>query len=400
MLDAEERRAVEDTLRRFGDRIEETLFAGEVADGDLARVPQLLEEARNLDLVADPEPQAPGYELGVWGSHCHEEGLGLSLLVLALLAEACAGFATAVHAQGLACLALSIAAGREDARPHPPTLEPGTILGAAFMPYYGIPLSVRFGQEGSGLQLVEEEDLLLSGASHFLLASGLPQALVCFARQHPTAPGQPDGWVSLVLDAGRAGLALEEVGHRTGLRAAGQYHLRCDRVPIHREEILQTGKAARKALARVLACDWLGQAAIALGTARRALRESRAYATDRYQGGRIIEEHAAVQLLQGTAEYDLVVLASVLDRHAEEPLASIEPRCLLAWACAAELAVGEHACRAVSNSLQTFGGYGYMEDYGLEKRLRDVSTLRGLHGAPDQLKLYLNELGKEDQTWR
>jgi alkylation response protein AidB-like acyl-CoA dehydrogenase len=197
------------------------------------------------------------------------------------------------------------------------------------------------------------------------------------------------------MDARTSGLELEEVGHRTGLRAAGQYHLRCDRLVLGEEQILHTGEAARRALAQIQACDWLGQAAIALGTARRALRASRAYAAERYQGGCLIEEHAAVQLLQGTAEYDVAVLASLLDRRASEPLASAEPGCLLAWACAARLAVGEHACRAVSNCLQTLGGYGYMEDYGLEKRLRDVSTLRGLHGAPDQLRLYLNDLCKE-----
>ena len=396
MLDTEERRAVEDTLRRFAGRIEQVLFAGEGPDGDLARVPQLLEEARNLDLVADPAPQAPGHELGVWGSHCHEEGLGLSLLTLALLGEACAGFATVVHAQGLACLALSTAARQLDSGVQSLRLEPGTGLGAAFTPFYGISLSARFGQEGTGLHLLEEDrDLFLNGASHFLLAPGRPQALACFARRHAAAADEPSGWVSVIVDTGQAGLDLEEVGHRTGLRAAGQYHLSCDHLAIHGEQILQRGEAARRTLAQILACDWLGQAAIALGTARRALRESRAYTADRYQGGRMIEEHAAVQLLQGTAEYDVMVLASLLDRHVEEPLASINPRRLLEWACAARLAVGEHACRAVSNSLQTLGGYGYMEDYGLEKRLRDVSTLRGLHGAPDQLKLYLNELGRE-----
>jgi alkylation response protein AidB-like acyl-CoA dehydrogenase len=399
MLDAVERRAVEDTVRRFAGRIEQVLFAEEGPDGDLDRVPQLLEEARTLDLVADPVPQAPGHELGVWGSHCHEEGLGLSLLALALLGEACAGFAAAVHAQGLACLALSIRAGSRDSRLPSLTFEPGACLGAAVTPYYGIPLSTRFGQEGTGLHLVEEgANLFLSGTSHFLLAAGMPQALVCFARRHAAALDEPSGWASLVVDAGRAGLDLEQVGHRTGLRAAGQYHLRCDRVAIHGGEILQTGDAAWRALAQVLACDWLGQTAIALGAARQALRGSRAYTADRYQGGRMIEEHAAVQLLQGTAEYDVTVLESLLDRHGAEPLASMQPRYLLEWACAARLAVGEHACRAVSNCLQTLGGYGYLEDYGLEKRLRDVSTLRGLHATPDQLKLYLHELRKEGQT--
>jgi alkylation response protein AidB-like acyl-CoA dehydrogenase len=94
------------------------------------------------------------------------------------------------------------------------------------------------------------------------------------------------------------------------------------------------------------------------------------------------------------AEYDIALLDAILYRHADEPLSSQDTSTLLRWALQARLAVVEHAQRAVTNCLQTLGGYGYMEDYGFEKRLRDVSTLKSLHGAPDQLKLYLNELAR------
>jgi butyryl-CoA dehydrogenase len=143
-----------------------------------------------------------------------------------------------------------------------------------------------------------------------------------------------------------------------------------------------------------MTCDWLGQAAIALGVTRRSLRDSRKYTAQRYQGGRIIEEHASIQLLQGTAEYDIALLTAILYQHADEPLSPQDPAALLRWAVQVRLALVEHAHRAVTHCLQTLGGYGYIEDYGFEKRLRDVSTLKSLHGAPDQLKLFLNELAR------
>jgi alkylation response protein AidB-like acyl-CoA dehydrogenase len=167
-------------------------------------------------------------------------------------------------------------------------------------------------------------------------------------------------------------------------------------VAIPPEGVLGRGPAARQLLAQLLACDWLGQAAVALGVARRALQDSRAYTAQRYQGGRLIEAHASVQLLQGTAEYDVALLEAILYRHADEPLATLDTNLLLRWALAARLGVVEHAARAVTDCLQTLGGYGYMEDYGLEKRLRDLSTLKSLHGPPDQLKLFLNELARGD----
>ena len=93
--------------------------------------------------------------------------------------------------------------------------------------------------------------------------------------------------------------------------------------------------------------------------------------------------------------YDIGLQEAMMYRYAQRPLSWYDPVSLLQWAVQARLAVVEHAFRAVTDCLQTLGGYGYMEDYRLEKRLRDVSTLKGLHGAPDQLKLFLNELGRQ-----
>lgn len=70
MLNREERRAVVATLQRFAGRVDQTLFTGQSPDGDLARIPQLLAEAREMGVLADPAPDAPGYELGVWGRAC------------------------------------------------------------------------------------------------------------------------------------------------------------------------------------------------------------------------------------------------------------------------------------------------------------------------------------------
>ena len=78
MLDPEERQAVETMLRCFVARIDETPFAVVGPDGDLARVPQLLAEAREMDgsshflLAAD----APGATLA---EVTHRTGLRAAL---------------------------------------------------------------------------------------------------------------------------------------------------------------------------------------------------------------------------------------------------------------------------------------------------------------------------------
>lgn len=47
----------------------------------------------------------------------------------------------------------------------------------------------------------------------------------------------------------------------------------------------------------------------------------------------------------------------------------------------------EAAVAGTTDGVQILGGYGYMEDYGQERRMRDARQLASLLGRPDVLKL-------------
>lgn len=370
-ISAEDLTVVGDVVRRFGERVGATLLSAEGPDGDLAARAGLLDEARELGLLASPGSADAGFETGVWGRHVLESGTALSTVTLGVLAEACAGFAAAVHAQGIGCLALDGTASEH------------AVVGAAFMPAFGVPLDERTA--GDVVQL--GEDGTLSGTAHFVASARDPSVLACFARSQGTGT-----WSAGVVDGETEGVTRTDVGARVGLRAMTQCHTTFVGVPFR---VVREGPAADALLRRVLACDWLGQAAIALGTARRAVRDAEAYAAGRYQGGRMIIEHAGVRLLLAHARHDIEVLASVVDARAHVPLATLGTTDLLRWAISARLAAGEHARRAVTGGLQVLGGYGYMDDFGLSKRLRDVSALASMHGGRDQLLLLLQQITPE-----
>ena len=42
------------------------MFGGDSADGDLGKVPSLLDKAFEIGLAASPDRQMPGYEYGIW----------------------------------------------------------------------------------------------------------------------------------------------------------------------------------------------------------------------------------------------------------------------------------------------------------------------------------------------
>ncbi len=391
---------IEQSLTRFGEHATDTLFGpghDRGPDGDLDAVPSLLGELAAMDLVADPAPAGVGHDVGVWGRHVLGDGCRISFVALASLAESCAGLASAVHAQGIGCLALDGWFGTVAG------VSPGqrVATAAVFVPRYGVAFDERTLRDG--VRYVAESATAppcVHGASPFVWALERPDWLVVVAPVDSAGVEGDAGarraarreWAVVTVPADSSGVHIADVGARVGVRALRQYEVTFDGVPVPDGAVVAIGGRAARIATRVVACDWLGQSAMAFGSSRRALSDARTYTEGRYQGGQMISGHAAVQLLLAEADHDVAVMNAVLATHADEPLDTIRDDVLLRWAIACRLAVGEHAHRAVTNCVQALGGYGYMDDFGLSKRLRDVSALRSRHGSREQLLLLLDGL--------
>jgi len=118
-------------------------------------------------------------------------------------------------------------------------------------------------------------------------------------------------------------------------------------------------------------------AAAQVGNARAATRTAWRYSEERFQTGRIIIEHQEVKRTlenmneQTMAMFGMVRLAAgAPDGDAANKLAR------RAYTYAGTL--GELVCL---DAIQSHGGYGYMKDYGVEKRTRDAKSLQCLLGT-------------------
>ena len=67
-------------------------------------------------------------------------------------------------------------------------------------------------------------------------------------------------------------------------------------------------------------------------------------------------------------------------------------------AAAIKLCLAQEGFQAVTDCLQVFGGYGYMEEYRMEKRLRDALTLKSLGPRPDDLRLLCGDAAREEAS--
>jgi len=130
-------------------------------------------------------------------------------------------------------------------------------------------------------------------------------------------------------------------------------------------------------------------AACACATAQRSIGIAREYSKERYQGGGMIDGHDAVKLLLEMNRSSLQTSADAVGVCAArfDPTEAKMISCLQAKAAASKAAV--NACL---DAIQIHGGYGYMRDYGVEKRFRDAATLSLLPLDGTRLLLLANAL--------
>lgn len=367
-MDIEQLNAVRETARRFARREVAPLVGTEGRDGDLGRLDGVLTRAAEAGLLASPDPEGAGFDYGVWGRASVHTGAAASVAVLEELAVECAGVAACVHFAGLGALEL---AGRQGTQRGPvgvALLGPGwRVSWPAFdTPPLG---AVQLGVGG------------LMGACKFVYGAPSTRDYVVYAAG-------VEGWERAHVPGDAEGMTVAPVDPRTGLAAARVVHLHFEAVEVRSQQRL--APATPRALVRRL---MLGLAAIAVGNARGALREARRYAAERYQGGAQIEDHAAVRLLLGDSATRVAAAAAWLheaagsgSRDPRETLDSADDLSL--WrALAAKLRCALECGQAVTDSLQVLGGYGYMEEYRLEKRLRDAMTLQAMAIEPNALRL-------------
>jgi len=126
-------------------------------------------------------------------------------------------------------------------------------------------------------------------------------------------------------------------------------------------------------------------AAMNAGILRGAYNEAVAYSQKREQGGRPIVNWSEIGMMLASISVKADIAAMCVHQSClelEQKKSGYEPR-----VSAAALHIAESACDATRDGIQILGGYGYMKDYGQEKRYRDARMVQALLGAVPFKKL-------------
>ncbi len=130
----------------------------------------------------------------------------------------------------------------------------------------------------------------------------------------------------------------------------------------------------------------IGIAAQSVGMARAAFDAALAYSKERVAFGKPIFEHQALQFRLAEMATQLEAARQLL-HHAARLKDAGQP--CLKQAAMAKLFASEMAERVCSAALQTFGGYGYLSDFPVERIYRDVRVCQIYEGTSDVQKILI-----------
>ncbi|MDR7544963.1 MAG: acyl-CoA dehydrogenase family protein [Armatimonadota bacterium] len=362
---SDEHRMIQATVREFAARELRPIAA------DLDRHPRF-----------PAEVVARAAELGLMGMTVPEEygGPGLDPLAYVVaqeeLARVSAGFQTIVTVNNsLACEPILRWGTEDQKRRYLPGLVSGAHLGCYCLTEPGA------GSDAMSLRasaVLRGDEWILSGTKFFVTNGVEADLCVVYARSEQ-APGAR-GISAFLVEKSFPGVRVGKVEHKLGIRCSSTAELIFDDCRVPQENLLgQRGQGGKIALA-TLDGGRIGIAAQALGIARAALEDAAAHALQRYQFGVPIATFQAVRWALADmatrleAARQLTYRAAAL-RGAGQPHTR--------EAAMAKLAASEAAMFAAHKAVQLLGGYGYIEDYPVERYFRDAKITEIYEGTSE-----------------
>ena len=231
---------------------------------------------------------------------------------------------------------------------------------------------------------------VLNGTKQFITTGKNADVALIFARTG--ADSGAKGITAFIAPTSTPGYTVVRVESKLGQRASDTCQIAFNdmRVPVE-NRLGAEGEGYRIALSN-LQGGRIGIAAQAVGIARAAYEAALEYARERNVFGKPIIDHQAVGF-RLAAMATRVECARQMVHHAAALTDAGQPS--LMEACMAKLVASEAAEWVCSEAIQTMGGYGYLNDFPVERLYRDARVCRIYEGTNDiQHLVILREIEK------
>ena len=225
---------------------------------------------------------------------------------------------------------------------------------------------------------------VVTGSKAFISGGGENEIYVVMVR---TGQDGPKGISCLVIEKEMEGVSFGANEKKLGWRSQPTAQVNFDGVRVPVENLVGAeGQGFSIAMAG-LDGGRLNIGACSLGGAQRALDEAQKYTSERRQFGTRIIDFQNTQFGLADMATDLEAARALLYMAAAKVTAGAHDKTKFA-AMAKRLAT-DTGSSIVDRALQMFGGYGYLQDYPIEKLWRDLRVHRILEGTNEVMKMII-----------
>lgn len=363
--DPETQTLLEDSVRRF---VKEVLMPreDEVAETDL--IP--------ADIVGQMK------ELGLFGLSLPEEygGLGVTMeeevRIAFELGQTSPAFRSLIGTNnGIGAMGIYLDGTEAQKQAYLPRLASGELIGSFAL------TEPEAGSDAASLRTtaVREGDFyVLNGTKRFITNAPEAGIFTVMARTDPAAKGA-GGISAFIVEAGSPGMSLGKLDKKMGQKGAHTSDVIFEQCKVPAANLIGNREGVGfKTAMKVLDKGRLHIAAVAIGAAKRMLRDALDYAMNRKQFGSPISDFQLVQGMLADCKTELYAAeCMVIDaarKRDEGRDVSVEASC-------AKYFSTEMCGRVADRAVQIHGGAGYVSEYAIERFYRDVRLFRLYEGT-------------------
>lgn len=320
-------------------------------------------------------------EADMCGLYIPEEygGMGMGVLGLCLAVEEWSkvdgGISLAIAATALGTFPILLHATEEQKKKYLPDIASGKKLAA-----FGL-TEANAGSDALGMKttaVLDGNEYVLNGTKQWITNGENAEVYTVFAKTNPAKGAR--GISCFIVEKGTPGFTFGKHEDKMGIRASSTTELVFQDCRIPKDALLG-GKEGMGSIAAIhtLNNSRPGVGSQALGIAAGALEDAVKYSRERVQFGQTISSFQAVQHMLADMATEVEAARALL--YATAKWIDSGAKDFAKESAMSKLYCSDVAMRVTTDALQVMGGYGYMKEYPMEKRMRDAKITQIYEGT-------------------
>ena len=313
-------------------------------------------------------------------------------LVVEQLSRACGGISLAFAGTGLGTFPIILFGNEEQKKKYLPGIASGEKIAA-----FGL-TEADAGSDAAGIQttaVLDGNEYVLNGTKQWITNGGEADIYTVVACTNRSKGAR--GFSAFIVEKDTPGFTYGKKENKMGIRASATRELVFTNCRIPKENLLSKEGMGFIVAMKTLDRTRPGVAAQALGIAQGSFEAALKYSRERVQFGQAISSFQAIQHMLADMAIQIEASRALVYqtcKYIDSGAKNFSKESAMSKAMASDTAM-----KVTVDAVQIMGGYGYMKEYPVEKRMRDAKITQIYEGTNQiQRNVIALELIKELST--